>query len=204
MKIIKRLTFVLAVILAFGMFTGCYVVNGGKFDKVKGTYILDVYSRTYPANESEEEGEKHDYIEERKITEYLVISEIDGEDKTVGRGYLVRKEGDGEIFAAKIIIKFTYDSEETENINYVAFKGSVTEQPEFGVNTKKLFGNTTLNKTLPNVFQRGYTDSFKYKRLNTKTDLSYVTKKLGKFEVKDVIEDVENIVGDLTDDGQNE
>ena len=195
MKILKRLTFMLAVVLAFGAFAGCYVVNGGKIDKVKGTYILDVFSRSYPPEEGEEEGVKHDYIKERKITEYLVISDAEIKDDTdkirgFGQGYIVRKEGDKEIFAAKITLTFEYDNEEEENINYVGFKGSVTGQDKFAVNTKKLFGNVTLNKTLPNVFQRGYTDTFKYKKLNAKADLSYVTKKLGEFtflEETDVI-----------------
>ena len=182
MKTVKKLVFVMAVLMAFGAFAGCYVVNGGPIDKVKGTYILDVYSRSYPPKEGEEEGEKHDYIKERNIVEYIVINED-------GTGYLVSKEGDGEIDAVEVAFTFDYSEEEPEKITYVKFKGSITGQESFGVHTKKMFGDTTLNVTFPNIFGRKYTETFKYKRVNNKTDLSYVKKKMGDFTVREAVEE---------------
>lgn len=175
MRNLKKYIAAIALILAACTFAGCYVINGGTVEKVKGVYLLETFTRSYPPKEGEEEGERHDYIKERNLTEYLVI----GED---GSGYVVSKEG-SEIKAVRATFTFSYDSEEPDLITYVEFKGSATGEGRFGVNTKRLFGDTALNVTHPNIFGREHSDTVRFKRVSKKADLSYVTKKLGKFTV---------------------
>ena len=175
MKSLKKYIAALALVLMACSFAGCYVINGGTIDKVKGVYVLETFSQSYPPKEGEEEGEKHDFIKERNLTEYLVIDED-------GSGYVVSKEGDA-ITAVRATFKFTYSEEEPDLITYVEFSGSITKENRFGVNSKRLFGDTGLNVTHPNVFGREHSDTVKFKRVSKKADLNYVVKKLGNFTV---------------------
>ena len=95
MKHFKRVLFFFIAAMIVSGFSGCYVVKGGNVKDVVGTYKLTTYSRTYDSTNSAHAGEKIDYIEQKGITAYLIVTES-------GEGYYIYKDNETPLYCEAV------------------------------------------------------------------------------------------------------
>lgn len=179
MKALKKFTMFLSVLVPILSLCGCYTIDAGSMSKLKGTYALTEYYRTYPAS-GEEASQKTDFIEEKKIEAYLVI---DGSSF----GYVVYKDEQTAPLCNRVYITYTYSEENPQNVEMIEYRTArsdetpIVERGKLGFYAKAKM----LNQTLPRMeFENGsivtkYTDYTKYVRADKATDLSYVAEKFG-------------------------
>ena len=152
----------------------CYVSRPAAMSKLKGTYALTKY--TY--KEKDAEGDPIDKIKAEGIVAYLVVT---GEDY----GYYVYKDDASDIIVQKVKVTYVYDDEEPTLVKEITYDNglSIATTPYPGSGKEvlglnfKLFSKT-LNNTYNAVFGRNFSQSVSYKKVSSKTDLSYASKKM--------------------------
>ena len=172
---ILSLALVLTLILSLStVLSGCYVIKSGNMDKIEGTYKLTGYHG------------KSDYLTEREIELYLVI-------RSNGTGFYAYKSKTAEPHIAELKCSFKADPEESGKYSYVTLNfGNGGEAIDFGIVAKGMFDiKTNLNSQKPvwegNLFEGtahiAYNIDVDFIRVSMDTDLSYVEKEFGKYEV---------------------
>ena len=175
MKIVKKITVLLLMVVLALATTGCYVIRAQTMRNLKGTYKLTTY--TYTASYERKEGytqKTHDYVngEEYLYEEYLVIT-------GTGTGYFVHKDASGLVYAKEVTLTYTYSEEETNKIQYVAYSDGVSTSDgnQLGVNGNTLnfsrpaFDYTQLITKKP---MRSEDLNVRWTKVDRATDLSYV------------------------------
>ncbi len=176
-KILHILSFVVLATLTFFL-VSCYQSKPGYMKDLTGTYELTKY--TYRLKDAEADEDKDNMLKVNSIKAYLVIS-------SDGTGYYVYKSNNHPLKAEEVRITYEYDTEETNKIREIYYTNGVSNSssglPGNGHESLgllfKLFSKT-LNMTHVAIFGNKYQSSVSYKRVSRKTDLSYVSKKMGE------------------------
>ena len=183
-RYIKLFSSLLVLCLMSFTLVSCYVSKPAAMSKLIGTYSLVKY--TY--KESEAEGDPTDKIKEEGIVAYLVIT---GEDY----GYYVYKDSSSEVIVQKVKVTYVYDEDEPELVKEITYDNglSIASTPFPGCGKEVLGLNfrmfsKTLNNTYNAVFGRKFTQSVSYKKVSSKSDLSYASKKM-KMELDKLVVD---------------
>ena len=186
MKLMKRISAVLLLLLLLAALSGCYVISPQRMWRVKGTYRLTGYTVT-PSHERREgyTPRTYDYVagEDYLYEDYLVIT-------AEGRGYYVHKAKDAPATVQEIGLSYTYNSEDSSKVDYVTLGGlTIISLPEgaekLGVTRDNLgYSKPGINYTEPFTGKEKTTESIsvRFERVNRATDLSYVEKQLGALE----------------------
>lgn len=155
---------------------GCYRIDPGTMDELKGTYQLTKYSRSYPSSSG-----TVDLIEEKEITAYLIVNGSE-------YGYVVYRDNETELLCNCVRMTYIYSTDDPNEIERIEYSVAGTaEHPiadhgDFGFVAKE----KKLNQQLPYIvwenktFVTKYTDNKEYTRVSKDTDFSYVEKQLGK------------------------
>ncbi|MCR5741771.1 MAG: hypothetical protein K6G38_04890 [Gammaproteobacteria bacterium] len=180
MKIKKIFLSLILIALCLSL-TSCYASKPGSLKQLVGTYELTKYNR-HDSDTTEETEADYNMILKNNIVAYLII-------KDNGTGYYVYQDYDTDLYAVEVTIKYNYDDEDPDlvkEIIYSAFDSNKSIHTEdkypgsmnetLGLNFK-LFSKT-LNNTYYAVFGRDYSQSVSYKKVSSKSDLSYASKKL--------------------------
>ncbi len=185
-KKLSVLAMAIIIALAFS-FSGCNLIKSGTMKKIKGTYELTGYSLTWEAGRQPEgEDTVENYLERDEIKMYLVI---DGSSI----GHIVYQSKNVERVYYKVALSYTYDAEETDEIQYVNYKsGSAYDDEKELMHQEQLAvfagSDITLSYTLPNyrliveeswLPQKVSTRYVGFKKVSKKTDMSYVKDQLG-------------------------
>ena len=168
-----------AVLLALMCFTltSCYVSHPTAMRNLTGTYELTKFTRK--AKDADSEADPDDYIAQKGIVAYLVIT---GEDY----GYYVYKDNETQLTVKQVKILYEYDSEDISKIKSITYNDGVYENGTkypgagselLGVNFR-LF-KRELNYSFQAVLGNKFSQSVIYKKANKATDLKFVEKKLG-------------------------
>ena len=168
-----------AVLLALMCFTltSCYVSHPTAMRNLTGTYELTKFTRK--AKDADSEADPDDYIAQKGIVAYLVIT---GEDY----GYYVYKDNETPVTVKQVKILYEYDSEDISKVKSITYNDGVYENGTkypgagselLGVNFR-LF-KRELNYSFQAVLGNKFAQSVIYKKANKATDLKYVEKKLG-------------------------
>ena len=182
MKKMRTICTVLSLVLTMTAASGCFIVDGQKMKKVKGTYQLTRYSDT-PSYERKEgyTPKTFDYIADYGYEVYLVVT---GES----RGYYVHKDNNTPAYSKEVSLSYTYSQENSAEVEYVAYSDLVTtnaEENRFGVTKDALnyslpaFDYTQLFTKKP---MRSDEKSISWKKVDNATDLSYAKEKLGEIK----------------------
>lgn len=158
----RLLTFALILITVF-MATGCYVTKAERISRIVGTYKLTNYT-----------DDGVNMIEKLGLEVYLVIN-------NEGKSYYVYKRGEFERTVEEIDVRFIPDEEETNKYAYVEFKrGNSATWEKYGYFSKSLNRNETKWKgsILDNTLS-SYQVSRNWKRVSSKTNLSFVEDEVG-------------------------
>ena len=173
-RFFKLFSSLLVLCLMSFTLVSCYVSRPAAMSKLKGTYALTKY--TY--KEKDAEGDPIDKIKAEGIVAYLVVT---GEDY----GYYVYKDDASDIIVQKVKVTYVYDDEEPTLVKEITYDNglSIATTPYPGSGKEvlglnfKLFSKT-LNNTYNAVFSRNFSQSVSYKKVSSKTDLSYASKKM--------------------------
>ena len=172
MKRMKLLISMLLMVLLMVASAGCYVVQGQRMSKVKGTYELTSYYRT-----NGKTNETTNYLETQGYQVYLVVTGSSA-------GYLVYKDkDDGVSYYKTLSLTYAYKEESSnklenliEKVEYVSFQYAGEEQ-KFGVTSEHLNYSRPAIKLSDKVYSDGY--GIGWTRVDKATDLSFAEEKLG-------------------------
>ena len=172
MKKMKIFLSMLLMVLLMVASAGCYVVQGQRMGKVKGTYELTSYYRTNGKTNA-----TTNYLETQGYQVYLVVT---GNSS----GYLVYKDNDeGVSYYKTLSLTYTYQEESDnklgglfEKVEYVTFQYAGEEQ-KFGVTSDHL----NYSRPAIKLSDKIYSDDLGigWTRVDKATDLSYAEAKLG-------------------------
>ena len=142
--------------------TGCYIIRGVKMRNLVGTYELTNYTA------------QTNLLEERGIKLYFVINNN-------GNSYYVYKDNNTQLHSAEMRVSFTANQEDSSKYDYVECTFYDGYAIKFGVNGEILNYSKIVWKPLQwgEALQTDYTISVSLKKVSRKTDLSYVSDKVG-------------------------
>ena len=176
-KIINIFSIIALVAVTLSL-VSCYASKPGTLKQLVGTYQLTKYTLSN-SNDNTSDPEANDQIKKEGIVAYLVV-------KDDGTGYYVYKSNDEALRLEQIKIKYVYDEEETNKVKEISFSNGqeVTSKdvPGCGYETLGLYFKLfkkTLNQSHPAVFGKKTSTSVTYTKVSSKSDLSYVEKKMG-------------------------
>lgn len=164
MKKLKILLSVLLVSLLMLASTGCYVIQGQRMWRVKGTYELTTYTRT-----NGKTGKVTDYVNTYGYKVYLVVTGS-------GQGYCVYDDNETEPYYYPCSLSYKYNAENSKLVDYVSYAYNGKSQ-DFGVTKNGLNFSRPSIKLSENVASDGL--SVSWKRVSRKTDLSYAEDQFG-------------------------
>lgn len=177
-KLINLFSIIALVAVTLSL-VSCYASKPGTLKQLVGTYELTKYTLSN-SNESTDNPDANDQIKQEGIVAYLVI-------KDDGTGYYAYKSDKVALKVEAIKIKYVYDEEETNKVKEISFTNgqetSSKDIPGCGYETLGLYFKLfkkTLNQSHPAVFGKKTSTSVTYTKVSSKSDLSYVEKKMGK------------------------
>ncbi len=189
MKIVKRLSAVILIIVILLTSVGCYMISGQKMKNVQGTYKLTHY--TYTPKYERKEGytpRTYNYIEdeEYRYEDYLIIT-------GTGMGYYVHKEANSPAYVKEVTLSYEYDTDDSSKVEYVVFNDAISVNEDSGFNrmgilknvlnyTKNALDYTELFTKRP---MRSEALSVRWEKVSRDTDLKYVEKQLGTLKKYD-------------------
>ena len=169
---------IIALVAVTLSLVSCYASKPGTLKQLVGTYELTKYTLSNSNDNSDPEA--NDQIKKEGIVAYLVI-------KNDGTGFYAYKSSSEALRVEAIKVKYVYDEEETNKIKEISFtNGQETtgkDVPGCGYETLGLYFKLfkkTLNQSHPAVFGKKTSTSVTYTKVSSKSDLSYVEKKMGK------------------------
>ena len=162
----------LLMVLLMVASAGCYVVQGQRMGKVKGTYELTSYYRTNGKTNA-----TTNYLETQGYQVYLVVTGSSA-------GYLVYKDNDdGASYYQTLSLSYTYQEDSSdkmgglfEKVEYVTFQYAGNEQ-KFGVTSDHLNYSRPAIKLSDKIYSDGL--GIGWTKVDKATDLSYAEAKLG-------------------------
>ncbi|MCR5565116.1 MAG: hypothetical protein K6F59_04930 [Gammaproteobacteria bacterium] len=170
---------IIALVAVTMSLVSCYASKPGTLKQLVGTYELTKYTYSN-TSQSTSDAEANDQIKQQGIKAYLVI-------KDDGTGYYAYKSDTVALRVEAIKIKYVYDEEETNKVKEISFTNgqetSSKDIPGCGYETLGLYFKLfkkTLNQSHPAVFNKKVSTSVTYTKVSSKSDLSYVEKKMGK------------------------
>ena len=183
MKKLKKLLSVVLILALVISVTGCYVIKGQQMRTVKGTYKLTSYTFT-PSYERREgyTPNTRDYVngEEYKYEDYLVVT-------GTGTGYYVHKDAKGDAYIKEVTLRYEYDAESSDKVNYVIYNDSISINDDSGGHrlgvTKNAFNYSKAafdyTELITKRKMRSDSMTVRWEKVSKATDLSYVTELLG-------------------------
>ena len=163
MKKLKILLSTMLAVLLVVFTSGCYMINAQKMRKVKGTYELTGYSITNGYTDK-----TTDYIATYGYKVYLIVT---GDSQ----GYCVFSDNDTEPYYYTCTLTYHYNAEKTNLVEYVEYSYNGKSQ-KFGVTSGAMNFSRPVVK-IGSVASNGL--SINWKRVDSATDLSYASEKLG-------------------------
>lgn len=163
MRKLKILLSTMLAVLLVVFTSGCYMINSQKMRKVKGTYELTNYSVTNGYTDK-----TTDYIATYGYKVYLIVTGSN-------QGYCVFSSNEVEPYYYTCNLTYHYDQENSNLVEYVEYSYQGKSQ-KFGVTSEALNFSRPVVK-IGSVASNGL--SLSWKRVDSATDLSYATKKLG-------------------------
>ncbi len=189
MKIVKRLSAVILIVVILLTSVGCYMISGQKMSKVRGTYKLTHY--TYTPKYERKEGytpRTYNYIEdeEYKYEDYLIIT-------GTGMGYYVHKEANAPAYVKEVTLSYEYSTDDSSKVEYVVFNDAISVNENSGFHrmgilrnvlnyTKNALDYTELFTKRP---MRTEAISVRWEKVSRDTDLRYVENQLGELKKYD-------------------
>ena len=164
----------LLVLLLAVASTGCYMIQGQKMRKVKGTYELTSYTRT-----NGKTNKVTDYVETYGYKVYLVVTGS-------GEGYCVFDSNDCEPYYYPCTLSYSYNQDNSSLVEYVTYTYVQTTQ-KFGVTKDGLNFSRPVVKLSDTIYSDGI--SVSWKRVSGDTDLSYAEEQLGELALYDASSD---------------
>ena len=162
----KKLKFFLSTLLVFLLMmasAGCYMIQGQRMWRVKGTYELTTYTFTNGHTDK-----STDYIGEHGYKVYLIVTGN-------SQGYCVFSDNDTEPFYYECNLRYYYNEENSNKVDYVEYSYQGKTQ-KFGV-TK---GGLNFSRPVVKIGSAATNGlSISWKRVDKATDLSYAKKQLG-------------------------